>query len=472
MATTANNSPAIDLAKYGYVLPEQTQATQELGQEAADKAAAQPGYEAAIQQTFMTPEYEKQAGAAKEYGEKIGEITKEMKTPWKAPQMQPADYMMHATMMAMLGTFLGRGGQQSAQGAIAGMTGYLKGMHEGNTQLMETSKKEYDSNMTRLKSMSESAKSQYDAIKNELAVNQEKAQVLANQFKANFSGGVASAQAKFLSAQNIDKAQNELANLKRQIDETNQKFSHEFDLKALEHKYRLEEEKFKAGLAGGGEAFALNSYYGIPKEEVTRLNKDQLPIVAGRVESARLTSELADLISKNPQAAGVAGQFLNKVDKYLPSRYSNESVSNVKNLLDSQIDQDTDVNGTPDQIAEARIIAKKALDVVNARALAVSKRLLVSELAMQKSVLGLENISAASAVPAYKSLANDDLMALKRFGISENTIGNLQSSLKTKQWGGQEGGQNVKTVTTKKEYDALPSGSIYKESDGKTYRKP
>jgi hypothetical protein len=439
-----SNSTHLDVSKYGFTTPEQYRETEQQGLAAAEMAAAQPEYNAAIESRFTTPVLEQKSAAQKAYGERIGELGHQMEQKWEAPQMQPADYMMHATMMAILGTYLGKGGQQSAQGAIAGMTGYLKGVHEGNHQLMETSKKEYDTNMARLKSLSDNAKSQYDAIMSELGTDQEKAQVLANQFKANFAGGVASSQAKYLSMQNIDKARNDLANINMKKDEFDAKFNQEVSLAHLHSKLRIEEEKIKAGMAGGGEAYALVNNYGIPQAEVTRLNKDQLPAVAGRVESARLTSELADLISQHPQAAGVAGQFLGKIDKYLPSRYGNESVSTVKSLLDNSIDQDKDIKGTPDEIAEARIIAKKALDVVNARALAVSKRLLVSELAMQKSVLGLENISATSAVPAYKSLANDDLAALNRFGISGNTINGLQSRFKTKNWG-EQGSSNRDT---------------------------
>lgn len=264
----------LDPKNYNFVSPEQTKATEEIGQNAAELKAQQPGYEAEIQRQFMDPELQKQSEANKAYAERIGGINKEMETSWQAPKMEPQDYMMHATMMAMLGTFLGHSGQQSAQGAINGMTGYLKGVHEGNQQLIETSKKEYDANMQRLKSLSDSAKSQYEAIKTELAIDQEKAQMLANQFKANFNGGIAALEARYLSAQNIDKAQNERANMALKIDEFNQKLGAEYLIAQIK-------ASNKGGGMNGRYAFNIAESFAQSSQDLLNITKQPKGTVLG-----------------------------------------------------------------------------------------------------------------------------------------------------------------------------------------------
>ena len=95
----------------------------------------------------------------------------------------------------------------------------------------------------------------------------------------------------------------------------------------------------------------------------------------------------------------------------------------ANNLQDSSL--------TEDQISEVRKIAKKAVDVINARASAATGggRVLVSELNLQKGVIGLEGLSAKSAVDVYSNLAKQDVDKIKRFGISSQTTDNIKNRL-------------------------------------------
>ena len=146
-----------------------------------------------------------------------------------------------------------------------------------------------------------------------------------------------------------------------------------------------------------------------------------------RSESARLTNELADAVSKNEKAAGLAATFVKHIDKFLPSRYDSgtEGGESVIARANQAIDEWTPAGATnKDEIAEARSIAKKAVDVINARALAASggSRMLVSEVNMQKGVIGLEGLSQKSAVKVYKDLAESDLKSLGKLGIKRDQI--------------------------------------------------
>ena len=124
-------------------------------------------------------------------------------------------------------------------------------------------------------------------------------------------------------------------------------------------------------------------------------------------------------------AAGLAASFVKHIDKFLPSRYDSgtEGGESVIARANSAIDEWTPAGATnKDEIAEARSIAKKAVDVINARALAASggNRMLVSEVNMQKGVIGLEGLSQKSAVKVYKDLAESDLKSLGKLGIERD----------------------------------------------------
>lgn len=173
-----------------------------------------------------------------------------------------------------------------------------------------------------------------------------------------------------------------------------------------------------------GQLVGLRNY--IPDSEIKKLGAKEIPAVSTRLEAAELTDELAQMTAKNPKATGIVGGFFQNFERFLPDRYDSEtSGESVGQKINSEIDKlQTSKKYTADEISEARLIAKKAVDVINARALAASggSRILVSELRLQKDVLGLDKLTPKSAPYVYSELAESDRKALKRFGIDPSTI--------------------------------------------------
>jgi hypothetical protein len=171
-----------------------------------------------------------------------------------------------------------------------------------------------------------------------------------------------------------------------------------------------------------GQVEGLKNY--IPESEIKKLGAKEIPAVSSKLEAAELTDELATLVQQNPQAAGIVGSFYKNFDKFLPERYDNMDASSAVQLINKEADK-LEKSGAPkDEVTQARLIAKKAVDVINARALAASGggKVLVAELRLQKDVLGLEGLSPTSAVGVYRGLAESDRKATKRYGIDPSTI--------------------------------------------------
>jgi len=325
-----------------------------------------------------------------------------MPTPeFKPTQDNAADIGGLFSMIATMGVALGGSGKLSGLNAMNAMGGMLKGYQQGRKDLFTKEQATFDKELASMKAHNDELIKDLEQYNKLRVTDKEAALIKAGEITAKYPGVIAA-----------------------KINAGDTKVVSDIAHSNSEMLMKITEARIKTNLlgAGGGEAYALINNYKIPIEEVARLNKDQMPIVASKVESARVTSELADLIQQNPGSVGIAGSILAKADKYLPERYGSQPVDTVRSQIDSAIDSDTSIQGTPDQITQARVIAKKALDVVNARALAVSKRLLVSELQMQKQVIGIESMSDASAPTIFKNLAKDDLKGLKRYGISDPTI--------------------------------------------------
>jgi hypothetical protein len=171
-----------------------------------------------------------------------------------------------------------------------------------------------------------------------------------------------------------------------------------------------------------GQVEGLKNY--IPESQIQKLGPKEIPAVSAKLEAAALTDELATLVQQNPAAAGLVGSFYKSFDKFLPERYDKEGAEAATQIISAEADK-LEKSGAPkDEVTAARLIAKKAVDVINARALAASGggRVLVSELRLQKDVLGLEGLSPTSAVGVYRGLAESDRKATKRYGIDPSTI--------------------------------------------------
>ena len=180
-----------------------------------------------------------------------------------------------------------------------------------------------------------------------------------------------------------------------------------------------------------GQVEGLKNY--IPESEIKKLGPKEVVAVSTKLEAAELTDELATLVQKNPQAAGLVGSFYKNFDKFLPERYDTQDASAATDIINREADK-LEKSGVPkDEVTQARLIAKKAVDVINARALAASGggRVLVSELRLQKDVLGLEGLSPTSAVGVYRGLAESDRKATKRYGINTDTIKRTQVPVET-----------------------------------------
>lgn len=173
-----------------------------------------------------------------------------------------------------------------------------------------------------------------------------------------------------------------------------------------------------------GQLEGLRSW--LPDNQIKKLGPKEVPAVSTRLEAAELTDELAQMTAKNSKATGLVSTFFQNFERFLPDRYDAEtSGESVGQKINAEIDK-MKASGkfTKDDISEARLIAKKAVDVINARALAASggNRILVSELRLQKDVLGLDKLTPKSAPYVYSELAESDRKALKRFGIDTSTI--------------------------------------------------
>jgi hypothetical protein len=189
------------------------------------------------------------------------------------------------------------------------------------------------------------------------------------------------------------------------------------------------------GKVPGQRAFIENV---VGKENMPTLGDDETKKVASTIKAADRTASLADDIEKYPFAAGVIGSTYAAIDKYIPQRYQPGDAVEPSQFLatTSTIDLDPALtkNLTVDEIAKAREIQKKAVDVINARALAASGggRLLISELNMQKGVLDISGQSPASAVKVYRALAESDIADLEQYNLSDKALARVRDkSLKS-----------------------------------------
>ena len=182
-----------------------------------------------------------------------------------------------------------------------------------------------------------------------------------------------------------------------------------------------------------GQMTGLVQSYGLTGNEVMGLGPKEIAAVSANLESAALSQKLADEIKKYPFAAGPVGSFVSSMDKYLPTRqgFGNEDSEHGVTILKQASDNLDDSDLPQDQISKIREIRKLAVDVINARASAASGggRTLVSELNLQKGVIGLEGLSPQSAPDVYSALARQDVDKIKRFGISSQTADNIKNRL-------------------------------------------
>ena len=200
-----------------------------------------------------------------------------------------------------------------------------------------------------------------------------------------------------------------------------------------------------------GQLQGLRNY--LPDSQIKILGAKEVPAVSAKLEAADLTDELAQLIKENPKATGVVGGFFQNFERFLPDRYDAEtSGESVGQNINAQIDK-LEAKGkiSGDEVSKARLIAKKAVDVINARALAASggNKILVAELRLQKDVLGLDKLTPKSAPYVYSELASSDRKSLKRYGIDTSTIKTNVAPISREEAPAEKGGPaNIKSMAT------------------------
>lgn len=223
-----------------------------------------------------------------------------------------------------------------------------------------------------------------------------------------------------------------------------------------------------------GQLQGLRNY--IPDSEIKKLGAKEVTAVSTKLEAADLTDELAQMTAKNPKATGIVGGFFQNFERFLPDRYdATTSGESVGQNINAQIDKlEASKKYSKDDISEARLIAKKAVDVINARALAASGggRILVAELRLQKDVLGLDKLTPKSAPYVYSQLAEGDRQSVKRYGIDPSTIKRNVQPITPEAPEDKAGPTNFKAEANKMFGNYEPKKYKYGKDEKGFYREP
>lgn len=423
------------------------------GEEALAKSKAQmmelEGVQKAGEQyreTLHSPEIEN-------INNQIKDLEKRQQQEFIPTQANAADLGAIFSLLGVVGFAVGRGAKGNAYGAMSAMSGMLNGYQQGRMDLYKQEKDKFEENLKAIKATVDSLSKDLDRRLKEASTNYDLAvqgaKVDAAKYGADFLsanidrvGLPAAAEMARQAAQDAQGLYDKANKLKQDTEVSNANIRNkqaelQWQKQTELAKLEIQQRQHAETLAGTqfkdvrGQQYALVSHFGMPPTDVMRLGPKEVAAVSGQLESATLTKELADEIRKHPYAAGVVGKFLSSIDKYLPSGYSTEDSSVGVRLLQNAADQLTDPSLREDQIATARRIAKMGVDVINARALAASggSRVLVSELNMQKGVIGLEGMSAKSAGVVYDGLAASDINKISRYGVSPEYIQSYKSHL-------------------------------------------
>ena len=311
-----------------------------------------------------------------------------------------------ATILPIAGILLGSKGMMSGVNAMNAMTGVMKGYQEGNKARIDFEKQKYDTSMK-----------EWEA---NYKVSRQKLADAIDMMKTNYQAGVAKAEAAAVEMGPEPAAllrQSGAAFLLNKLDEANKHVLAAQDKLAQSDIVAQRQEavaRAKKVETVSGQYGRLQSWIG--EDAASKIGSTEIPIVTSKVESSKETKDLADLIRANPQAAGIAGRTISWLDKFIPSRYDTNTQYDPTRLETAAQNDPELFQGIPaDKISAARIIQKKVIDVINARAKAVSNRLLVSELRMQKDALDIAGLSPESAAALYDSVARSDIETLRQY---------------------------------------------------------
>lgn len=314
-----------------------------------------------------------------------------------------------AALLPLAGLMLGIKGQTSGTNALNAMAGVMTGYKEGNQQRIEFERKKYDEEMNRWKA-------NYGMVKDglERAMSIAKANLQAGQAEAErVAATVGSPELKaMIQSQGLGAVYEKVLEIGKEKAKHDEKIKNPAEEKARE--------------AIRGQIDQLRTVIG---EDVNRLGSKEIVPVISSLESVTQTKELSNLVRANPQAAGVIGRTYAFMDQYLPQRYGTDKQPNA-NEIAAAASADTKIfeGIPPDQIAAARAIQKKVIDIINARTRAATGGVFrVGEFNAQKANLALTNMSPQTAAQVYEYIANDDIQMLGRY-LSPETVEKLRTA--------------------------------------------
>lgn len=386
---------------------------------------------------------ERQAQAMRDLPERktLSEAREELKnTKFEPRQDNARDMAAMFSLMGIIGMVVGRG---SAQNAMSAMNGMLEGYRTGQADVYKRQQIEFDKNFKALQTKVATAEKELQQAVELQAYDKEAGDQAALLAIAKAESPIIKEMYK---RQGSVAALNTLRGVRKDLEtlvNTNNALQEKADTRAFQERQLASQDALKKATMAlaqarpfqdvRGQAIGLNANFGMPVEDIQKLGPKEIPKVSADLESALLTQDLANDIAKHPYAAGLVGSFISKIDRLIPSRYSNEDSMVGVQILKAEADKEPDKNLTEGEIANARRIAKKAVDVINARAMSASggSRVLVSELNLQKGVIGLEALSPESAVSVYSDLAKRDVDKLKRYGISSQYVSDFKNKLST-----------------------------------------
>ena len=398
-----------------------------------------------------------------------------VQTPDFVPTQENA--LSIGTLFGLLGVtaaMTGTAGKRSAVGAMNAMSGMLQGWRQGRSDLYNRERQNFDVEMRKVQAQNQALEREFkdalDLAKTDMDTGIARAREVAARYGVSIAGAAASRQGMQGMLSFLQSLQNTNMQLERyrsqvgnqspivvprpQADGTVRYYYAQRDGSFLMQNGQPVEAPPPRAAGGGagaggpsatetrqrrdvrGQLRYLSEF--LPAEEVENLGTREVPAVTTRMESAELSSRLAEEVRRNPQAAGLAARLIRRLEVLDPTRYGgNEQNSTfgglVASLFGSSIDNAT-LEGPAEAVTKARQIAKLAVDVINARALAASggSRMLVTELNMQKGVIGLEGLTPESAPAVYQRLADDDIAAMRRFGISYDRLSEIKDKLNEK----------------------------------------
>jgi hypothetical protein len=383
-------------------------------------------------------------------------------------QETAADMGTLFSLLAVAGQALGGRGKTGAMAAMAGMTGMLNGYRQGRQDLYQKERQNFEAGLRQIQAQNQALQEMYTRATRAAQTDMQAALAQAESRAIELGAPLAALAAQRAGYQGLNTIDQSRAQLVSQLESRVQAARQAATVReqtradaiageqrraAAALQTRIDEEGRQRAEADRVRQIAVETeaarnarerqeqtdrdrrnvqgrerylqQQGLPQEAVRSIGEREVVETSALIEAGELTFQLAEAVRNNPQAAGVAAQIINRFERFDPSRYGNDVNGGFFNSLLNAAVNSTQISGTPDQIAAARTIAKIAIDVINARALAASGggRMLVSEFNAQKTAIGLEAQSPQTAVEAYTNLARGDIASIRRFGLAEYVPG-------------------------------------------------